>query len=90
MCRDGVWRQLQRHRLFETSPGLTAPPCQHSGQPVGVYGIGGGGHQTRGYKAHLDERAPALGIDWPMTPHELREAVPPAYTEYIGRQLLGA
>lgn len=87
-CRDGVWRQLQRHRLFETNAPITAPPCRHDGQPVGVYGVGGGGQMTRGYKAHLDERGPALGIDWPMSPHELREAIPPAFTEYLGRALL--
>lgn len=30
----------------------------------------------------------AMRIDW-MTRDELREAVPPAYTEYLGRELLG-
>jgi DNA (cytosine-5)-methyltransferase 1 len=29
----------------------------------------------------------AMGIDW-MNKNELNEAIPPAYTEFIGRQLL--
>lgn len=28
-----------------------------------------------------------MGIDW-MTPREMCEAVPPAYTEFLGRQLI--
>ncbi len=31
----------------------------------------------------------AMGIDW-MTGAELSQAIPPAYTEFIGRQLLNA
>jgi DNA (cytosine-5)-methyltransferase 1 len=30
----------------------------------------------------------AMGVDWPMTLTELSQAVPPPYTEYLGRQLL--
>jgi DNA (cytosine-5)-methyltransferase 1 len=54
-CRDGEWRQLQRHRLFLPSSGLTisAPNgCVHAAKVGGVYGTGGGGPQTRGYRFH--------------------------------------
>jgi DNA (cytosine-5)-methyltransferase 1 len=30
-----------------------------------------------------------MGIDW-MTRGELSESIPPAYTEFIGRQFLGS
>lgn len=30
----------------------------------------------------------AMGIDWPMTGKELANAIPPDYTEYIGREII--
>jgi DNA (cytosine-5)-methyltransferase 1 len=30
----------------------------------------------------------AMGIDWKMSRAELSEAIPPAYTQFIGEQLL--
>jgi len=33
--------------------------------------------------------AEILGIDWYMTQQEFREVIPPVYTEYIGKQLIG-
>ena len=38
-------------------------------------------------REHLAE---AYEIDWGMNRHELREAIPPAYTEYIGKYLMEA
>jgi DNA (cytosine-5)-methyltransferase 1 len=35
----------------------------------------------------VDVAREAMGIEW-MTRDELREAIPPAYTEHIGTQLL--
>ena len=31
-----------------------------------------------------------MGIDWMRTRQELAQAIPPAYTEYLGRQLMRA
>jgi DNA (cytosine-5)-methyltransferase 1 len=87
-CRDGRRRQLRRHRLFESNVFLMgAGGCRHRGQPLGVYGDGGGGQQTRGYKGYADETRAAMGIDW-MNRGDLSQAIPPVFAEFIGRQLM--
>lgn len=82
-------RQLRRHRLFESNVSIMAYPCQHHGQPIGVYGTGGGGQMTRGYKGTPEEYREAMGIDW-ATRAEIAQAIPPAYTEHIGLYLMAA
>lgn len=65
VCRDGVRRPLKRHRLFASNVYLMGPGCACSGrQPVGVYGHGGGGQMTRGYKATLADARTAMGCAW--------------------------
>jgi hypothetical protein len=36
----------------------------------------------------LDDQKAAMGVDWPITVRELSEAIPPAYTKFIGEQFL--
>jgi DNA (cytosine-5)-methyltransferase 1 len=52
---------------------------------VTIYGTGGGGDDMG--KAPMDVRQEAMGIDW-MTGAELSQAIPPAYGEWIGQQLM--
>lgn len=83
--------QLRRHRWFEVS-GFWAlsPPCQHSGPTIGIYGDHGPDHRRKGNAGRyftLAERKQAMGIDW-MARDELDQAIPPAYTEYLGGLLL--
>ena len=86
---DGDRFQLRRHRKFRlyniTSP---QPRCRHNGlRPLGVYGVAGdtipGGGRTA---SSLKEGQKLMGIDW-MNWRELREAIPPAYTFYLGQSL---
>lgn len=85
--------QLRRHRLFESNVMLLAPSCQHTAIAVGVFGHGSNQTrknkkgQWRGLQANKQQAVEAMGIDW-MTHKELSQAIPPAYTEHIGRLLL--
>jgi DNA (cytosine-5)-methyltransferase 1 len=83
-------RQLRRHRLFETTFPVPQPECRHVGQPVGVYGKGGGKGANRGYKGSAAEYREAMEMPWAASKLEIAQAIPPAYTEYIGRHLLAS
>jgi DNA (cytosine-5)-methyltransferase 1 len=85
---------VHRPRLFESNAPLMAYRAPQAVDPVGVYGKLDGrrvwarvdGSEQRVART-VEEAGAAMGIDW-MTWDDLREAVPPAYTEYIGAQLL--
>lgn len=96
VCGTGLGRPLRRHRLFESNMPIVGVACDHSAfreprywtgwRPKGetrlstvvqVYGNAGGQH----------EWPAAMGIDW-MDRHGMVEAIPPSYTEHIGRQLI--
>lgn len=88
--------RVLRHRLFECSFRLVPPPHPgrhplvftydkrkaHYGkldQDVSYVQVTGGGNCT------VKNAREAMRITWPMTKAELNEAIPPAYTEYIGK-----
>lgn len=89
---------VRRHRHFEVSiPLKSRPTCQHAAQgtPIGVYGDHPDSREffrpdgtRRGAKAtSLEQGQRAMGIDW-MPWIDLKEAIPPAYTRWIGEQLI--
>ena len=84
------------HRYFELGGWSGVAPAHkpHRGRVAGmrhgewftgpyfaVYGDGGG-------KGTVVQWQAAMDIAWTDVRHEIAEAVPPAYTEFIGRQLL--
>ena len=82
---------LRRHRLFE-APWWRwlVPACYHwPGPAITITGHGWSYAETRRLGRHLlnDERKLLMGIDW-TNRDELSQAVPPAYTYYIGCRLL--
>lgn len=88
LCGTMFGLKVFRHRLFESNLPLMGYGCSHKGK-IGfgpddfctVAGHGGNG------KASLKAWREAMGIDW-MTKDELTQAIPPAYSEYLGRQVI--
>lgn len=81
---------LNRHRYFESNIAMLSMPCQHRrGQTIGVYGNGTNSYHRNkfGRCVTTAEMRIAMGIDW-MTRRELTQAIPPAYTEFVGKQLI--
>ena len=93
VCGTGFNMRLQRHRWFEATFPLFGMPCAHGRFPWDASLKHSTGRQKRRVVVIGEYRVPftlqqeAMGIDW-MTLSELSEAIPPAYTEYLGRQFL--
>lgn len=90
LCGTMFGLRLYRHRLFETNWPLTEPlHGQHylrqvkMGRKPGPQDI----LQPVGNFTDVDAAREAMGMSW-ASRDGLREAIPPAYTEYIGTQLL--
>jgi len=98
LCGEMFGLGVLRHRNFELSGWTTTRPVHvrhrgrvrgwrhgvyHDGPYVAAYGNGGG-------KATVAEMQTAMGIDWTDVREELTEAIPPAYTEWLGRAFLAA
>lgn len=86
--------RVDRPRLFETNWPLSPLPRVRVENPVGVYGKLDGrrlwtrkdGTQQRAARG-VDEARDVMGMPW-ASARGCAEAIPPAYTEHIGRALL--
>jgi SAM-dependent methyltransferase len=93
LCGSTFGLPIIRHRKFETAPHLPLVPStcpQESwGRASGDHGSGmypyASGSWERAWRDHV------LPVVWPwMDLDEAGQAIPPAYTEFIGEQLLAA
>lgn len=89
LCGSMFGLDVKRHRWFELSFPALAPACNHKGwtrrfksssdRPNLRYTI-----EVGAWDEPLELQKQCMGVDWPIGLRELSEAIPPAYTEYLG------
>lgn len=93
---------VHRPRLFESNVLILAPRAPLTEKPIGVYDRGprtvthyrtrlngnGKGRSEMRIARTLEEARELMGMPWADW-HGCKEAIPPAYTEHIGAQLIG-
>lgn len=90
LCGTMFGLKIYRHRYFEIRRfelPLLQQSCCHFPKPVLITGT----HRRKSgrFEYGVQECRDASGIPW-MTRKELDQAIPPAYTEYIGKYLMEA
>lgn len=97
LCGTMFRLKTHKHRAFECKPPVWFAPAgcnkarvkpKGSGKRLGQYfGDDAPMVTVAGHLFSTSSGSKAMGIDW-MTRAELAEAIPPAFTEWIGRQIL--
>lgn len=91
LCGTSFGMRIRRHRLFEASFGLPGTVCKHNGYVMNPHNTAGRNRMRELFgikqgdlsRAWCDE----MGLCW-MKWENAREAIPPAFTEYIGHHLI--
>lgn len=89
VCGTGLGLRVYRHRLFESNLPLVGTACDHSRPAMNPHNQVG----RDAMYAEFGRRDPEprwrqeMGVPW-MSRYEAREAIPPAYTEHVGRQVM--
>ncbi len=101
LCGQMFGLRVYRHRGFETnwywmSPGhprhekvirpgrMIGSRAREAAFKTGGISVYSGGHRA---KVEVATMSDGMGIDW-MSGNELSQAIPPAYSEYLGRQMM--
>lgn len=100
LCGSMFGLDIRRHRLFESNIMIMQPKCNHTIWEPNRYP--GGRSRERGHARVLcrgtieigrwnipiKTQQDGMGIDWISDLRKLSEAIPPAFTKFIGSQLL--
>lgn len=90
LCGSMFGLKTYRHRLFECNFKVNSPkPCAHKNKQtkMGRPPKPGEFMQIVGNWSGKRQGQIAMGIDW-MTRNEMSEAIPPAYSEWIGQHFM--
>lgn len=101
LCGTMFGLRVERHRLFECNPAVWFPPvaCGHNGKASGNRAMRANKRVTpslrdfeymtiAGHDFLIADARKAMGIDW-MGQKEIAQAIPPAYSRYIIKQIFG-
>lgn len=100
VCGTALGLNVRRHRRFDSSHLLYGPGmCKHHPDNINIYGHACWTYQpnpadvrkdtgkARPMRVLLNAGREAFGVPW-MSQQGASECIPPAYTEFLGRQLL--
>lgn len=89
LCGSMFGMTVRRHRNFETSFAILRPECRHQeqGRPYTITGHGGGCESKHSLKPPPRDFGKHMDMEW-ATPYEVTQAIPPAFTEFIGALLM--
>lgn len=94
LCGTSFGIRVRRHRLFEANFPIDPVPCDHKRFTDRIFP--GSTNRPNGrtvcnvgeYRVPLAVQKEHMQVDWDLTLGELSLGIPPAYTEYVGREFL--
>lgn len=90
-------KHIRRHRLFESNAPIMSPGCAcPEGDSVSVFGHSGEDRRkstlaaSGGMLKHIPiaEVRELMGVEWMSNRDDVSDSIPPAYTEFVGQQLI--